>query len=110
MIINDIGERIRELRKHAGLTQEKLALDANIGVSFLGDVERGLKKPSIETLEKLLSALGMTLIDFFNFDLKYNPIKESSALDKINALLKRLPENEIETVYNIVVEILKFKP
>jgi len=42
-ISNQVGKKIKEYRLQAGLTQENLALSSGINVSFLGDVERGLK-------------------------------------------------------------------
>lgn len=62
------GKRVRQLRQMQDLTQEQLAEMANLSVSFLGGVERGVKSPTIETLEKLATALGVTLGEMMNFD------------------------------------------
>lgn len=45
-----IGKRIRRERKKRKLTQEQLAERANISASFMGHIERGTRKMSIETL------------------------------------------------------------
>jgi transcriptional regulator with XRE-family HTH domain len=54
------GKAVREARKEAGLSQEKLAEKADLTLNYVGEVERGEKLASIETAAKLASALGMT--------------------------------------------------
>jgi transcriptional regulator with XRE-family HTH domain len=56
-----IGEKIRFLRLKKGLSQEQLALHAGINTSYLGQVERGEKNPTIKTLEKIAGGLDTTL-------------------------------------------------
>jgi len=62
------GERVRALRKQAGLSQEKLAERAEISVDFVSLVERGINAPSFESLEKLAKALGIEVRDLFDFE------------------------------------------
>ena len=107
-ISDQLGNRIRQYRLQKGLTQEALALSSGINVSFLGDVERGIKKPSIETLEKLLNALHVTFQEFFDFETSIKPFKECASLEKLNISLKARPEDEVEMVYNIVEQVLHF--
>lgn len=54
-----IGAQIRRRRRELRLTQEELAEMADIAPSFLGHVERGTRKPSVETLVRLSEALGV---------------------------------------------------
>jgi len=61
----DIGNRIRELRKTQGLTQEELADRAELTKGFISQLERDMTSPSIATLEDILQCLGTTLGDFF---------------------------------------------
>lgn len=63
-----IGGRIRELRKEAGLTLEKLAYESDVGSKgFLSDVEKGLARPSVETLNAIAARLGVALLDLVTF-------------------------------------------
>lgn len=55
-----VGERISKLRKNLGLTQEKLAEQADISVQFLVQIEHGKKTMKIGTLRKLCSALSVS--------------------------------------------------
>ncbi|RFZ93002.1 XRE family transcriptional regulator [Mucilaginibacter conchicola] len=66
-----VGQRIKELRKEIGLSQEALANKAEIDRTYVTDVENGRRNISIENLEKLVNALDIQFTDFFdspNFD------------------------------------------
>lgn len=58
-----VGERIRELRKAAGLTQADLARQLGIKPSKLSEVERGKDELDDEALGQLSSYLGVTKLD-----------------------------------------------
>lgn len=64
--IEAIGENIRLLRLKCGLSQEQLALNAGINTSYIGQIERGEKNPTIKTLDKISSALGVSLLDILS--------------------------------------------
>jgi transcriptional regulator with XRE-family HTH domain len=51
------GNRVRELRKKKGLSQEGLALESGLDRSYVGGVERGERNISLENIEKLARAL-----------------------------------------------------
>ncbi|MEA5069461.1 MAG: helix-turn-helix transcriptional regulator, partial [Christensenellaceae bacterium] len=53
MDYRSLGMRIRKQRKNLHLTQEELAERAGISLSFLGHIERGTRKASLETLVSL---------------------------------------------------------
>ena len=55
-----LGRRIRHYRKHRGLTQERLAELAEISPSFMGHIERGSRKASLETIVRLCHVLQVT--------------------------------------------------
>jgi transcriptional regulator with XRE-family HTH domain len=61
-----LGKRIRELRKQISLSQEALAYKAEVDRTYVTDVENGRRNVSIEILEKLISALDVSVADFFN--------------------------------------------
>jgi transcriptional regulator with XRE-family HTH domain len=55
-----IGERIREARKAAGLTQAVLGGKSGLATSTICDIEKGRSKPSLDSLERIATALGVT--------------------------------------------------
>lgn len=65
MITEQIGLRIKELRIKSGISQEKLALKAELDRTYLAGVENRKRNPSIKTLEKILIALEISFGDFF---------------------------------------------
>ncbi len=65
LAVEQLGMRIRFLRKEKKLSQEDLALEANINKNYLSDLENGRRNPSFEILEKLAVALGISLSDLF---------------------------------------------
>ena len=55
-----LGSRVRESRKKAKYTQEVLAEKADIAVTYLGEIERGEKTPSLDVLLALANALSVS--------------------------------------------------
>jgi len=60
-----IGLRIRELRKAKGLSQEQLALKAEIDRTYMASVENGKRNVAIVNVEKIIAALGESFESFF---------------------------------------------
>jgi transcriptional regulator with XRE-family HTH domain len=60
-IATKFGDVIRSQRELRGLSQEALAELAKLNRSYLGEIERGIAAPSIETMQKLADALGEKL-------------------------------------------------
>jgi transcriptional regulator with XRE-family HTH domain len=54
------GEKMKQLRTEAGLTQEALAQRAGLGIGAVRDYEQGRKGPSVPSLFKLAKALGVS--------------------------------------------------
>ena len=55
-----MGKRIRLLRKQMNLTQEELAAQVGVSLSFMGHIERGTRQPSLDHLVRLSKALGVS--------------------------------------------------
>jgi transcriptional regulator with XRE-family HTH domain len=62
------GQRLAELRKEKGWSQEKLSLEANIARSYLGGVERGKRNISLINICKLAETLGVKPAVLMQFD------------------------------------------
>lgn len=72
----EVGERITYFRKQRGMTTNKLANKAGISQSFIRDVELQKKGITVDNLEIICEAMGITLIDFFD------PPTEEKDVDK----------------------------
>ena len=58
-----VGEVIFEMRKNKGISQEVLSGLAGIGRTHLSAIERGERKPTLETLYRIAEALGVKMSD-----------------------------------------------
>jgi transcriptional regulator with XRE-family HTH domain len=64
-----VGNRIRELRGVHGLSQEQLALKCGLDRTYITSVENGHRNISILNVEKVSSAFGLTISEFFASDI-----------------------------------------
>lgn len=60
-----VGKRVRSLRIAQGMSVRTLASQAGFSPSFISQMENGLVSPSIASLERIASTLGVTLAGFF---------------------------------------------
>ena len=65
MEAKDVGKRIKELREERQLTQYALAHQSGVSPTYIYQLERGEKSPTIEYLEHICWGWGITLTDFF---------------------------------------------
>lgn len=112
-----LGQRLKNYRIHEGLSQEKLAELADCHPTYIGQLERGEKNATIESVLKLSKALGVSLSDlFYKLDGPKNEDTEDTSVKSIQNypllcydLLLSKPEKDQERLYNIIVEIEKYK-
>jgi transcriptional regulator with XRE-family HTH domain len=60
-----VARNIRRLRVAKGLSQEVLAVDAEIDRTYVSRLERGLENPTVAVLERLAKALSANIDEFF---------------------------------------------
>jgi transcriptional regulator with XRE-family HTH domain len=59
-----LGNALRALRKHAGMTQEQLAERLGVDPTFIGRLERGQRGAHWRTIQRILRALDTSASDF----------------------------------------------
>ncbi len=94
-----LGERIRELRKIRGLTQEQLAELIDVEQKHVSRLELGKSFPTIERLEKIAGALNVPLKDFFDFMHLESP---DTRVHNMEELVKGMNEDYQRIIYKIV--------
>jgi transcriptional regulator with XRE-family HTH domain len=52
-----VGRNVRRLREEAGLSQEKLALEAELDRTYVSGVERGVRNPTVTVVARIAKAL-----------------------------------------------------
>ena len=72
-----IGQRIKDLREKAEMSQKDLAYTADLDRSYIASVENGQRNVSIVNIEKITIALGTSLKDFFNDEKFYDATNRS---------------------------------
>jgi transcriptional regulator with XRE-family HTH domain len=56
-----LGRNVRRLRQERQTTQEQLAFDAQIDLTYLGGIERGKRNPSLLVMARIAEALSVPL-------------------------------------------------
>jgi len=81
-----IGNRIRQLRKEKGLSQEKLGHVSELHYTHVGAIERGEKNWSIDTLIKIAKGLNVEIAQLFDFPISTADTKKlkKSLIEGIN--------------------------
>ncbi|MEK7170889.1 MAG: helix-turn-helix transcriptional regulator [Patescibacteria group bacterium] len=61
--LKQLGEKLRKVREHSGLTQAEVAEKADIHVNYYARIERGEENPSFEKLQNIMKALGIKSLE-----------------------------------------------
>ena len=66
-ITKQFGQSVRTARKKLNISQEELAHNAGVNRSHMGQIERGLKSASLQTIERIAHALRCSPSQLVNF-------------------------------------------
>lgn len=92
-----LGERIREARRAKQLTQETLAERIDVTPFYVGEIERGVKTPSLDVFVRLLEALDVSADTLLR-----DSVAAVEGDRVLNARLARLTPSQRATVYALV--------
>lgn len=98
-----LGERIKELRKARGLSQEQLTDQLGIDSKHLSRIEVGNSYPSMDTLADIAAALQVEMKEFFDFEHR-NSTKELA--QSIVRMTRNASEEQIRLIYKLVRAVL----
>ncbi len=99
------GRRVRTIRKSAQITQEGAAERAHLNPKYLGEIERGEKRPSFEAILALSAALNVAPAAFFHFDREEK--NEKALRKKIEVLLQQSDSEQLEQVHRVLKALLE---
>ena len=99
-----VGKRIRAQRKKRGLTQEQLAELSGFHPTYVGQLERGEKNATLESIEKISVALDVGLSDFFESLGGADAVQKEIPLRCYNLLLDKTPAQQ-QMLYEILMKI-----
>lgn len=100
----DLGKRIRECRVAKGYTQRLLAEKADIGLMYLGEIERGSKMPSLNCFMKLIQCLDTSADYILRDEL---PSGTVFVCDEIAEKLQKLTPPQRKTAVDILDAYMK---
>lgn len=104
----NIGERVRQLRIKCGLSQEQLALQADITPAYLGLVERNQRNPTVRIIEQICNTLNISLMDFFSNQTGEDRIDNTDLLSlQILMQIHDCTEEEKKILLSLIKEALK---
>lgn len=101
-----IGQRIRNYRTQKGLSQEKPAELAGCHPTYIGQLERGEKNATLESVEKIASAMDISLSELFD---KLGKSGGDNIAAKCYDLVASKNEAEQKQLYKMLQEMDKYK-
>lgn len=103
-----IGEKIRSIRNAKNLTLQQLSNATGLQTSYIGDVERGKRNISLDSLEKLITALNIKpseLFDFRELEVDSPEFETISVLEIHYQFLKEKETDDVKMIHRITKDI-----
>ena len=96
--VENIGQRIRQLRESRGMTQSQLQARSQVSRSYLSRIESGQMTPSLGTLEKISEALGVGLNRFFIPESNGEALLEDPFIQGLRPFLRQLDWEQWQSI------------
>jgi len=96
--VENIGQRIRQLRESRGMTQSQLQARSRVSRSYLPRIESGQMTPSLGTLEKISEALGVGLNRFFIPESNGETLFEDPFIQGLRPFLRQLDWEQWQSI------------
>lgn len=96
-----LGEKIRAAREHKGLTQEQLAEICLLSTAHIGHIERGTRIPSLDTVYRVSTSLGVS----FDYLLLDSLPSNKHSLTAIENILSRSDEEKAKRYITVIKAI-----
>lgn len=101
-----LGQRIRQLRRAQGWTQQELASRAGVDFKYLGSVERGERNLTIDNVEKIAAGLAVEAHQLFFFSAPPHPETEEKLTEaKIRDLLQHSQPTRKQLMWRLLKEV-----
>ena len=104
----EIGQRIRNYRTQQKLSQEELAEKCALHPTYIGQVERGEKNATIESISKIAAGLSVSLSTLFE-NIESNAVFDKSCAAEAYELIQSLPKTSQDKILLILKTIIELK-
>jgi len=95
-----IGNRIKELRKKKGLSQEQLSEKAEITPNYLSRIERGTENPTLDMFIRLANALDVEMWEMFDFG-------HTGSRRDLKSILNKIAGEANEEQLRLMIKVLR---
>lgn len=99
-----LGKKLRQARQEKGYTQQVLAEKAGIGNVYLGEIERGLKMPSLNSFVRIIESLDLSADSILREDLSSG---REYIYDEITQKMQNLTPQQRKTAADILDAYLR---
>jgi transcriptional regulator with XRE-family HTH domain len=104
-----IGLWIKNLREQKGISQERLGELADLHRTYIGQMERGEANVTLETLDKVTEALGVTVVQLFRLISPDENIKMSYTLSQIMSALQDRSDKDQKAILQVLRTVFDWK-
>ena len=104
MIEQEIGRRIKEIRKQKKIPQEKLAEMIGVTPNYMSALERGAYNIKLDLLVQIIDCLDITADDLFRDVVKNGYVNRAS---RIADEIANLPQEEQQRIFEVLDVLLK---
>lgn len=98
----NFGKRLAYYRKNANMTQEALALESEILQKHISEIERGVKTPTITTLERIAEALGISVAHLCS-----EMEAEDGYAHIVSAIINSVPNEKKQEFIEVITKIAR---
>lgn len=98
----EVGKRVRFYRQQYGITQEQLAFDIQTSAAYLSNIERAIKKPSLQKLLQIANALNISIEDLISSP----PASQEKDSDDYKKTIFLCSESDKKRLVNNLLEII----
>lgn len=99
-----LGKKLRQIRQSKGYTQQSLAEKVGIGNVYLGEIERGLKMPSLNSFIRIIEALDVSADSILRGELSSG---REYIYDEITQKMQNLTPKQRKTANDILEAYLQ---
>jgi len=103
-----VGERIKNHRNRLGLTQEELAEKCGLHHTYIGQLERGEKNATMESIEKVVLGLNISFETLFEKLASTDTATPNTAAQCYD-LVDALPPKEQQAVLDMILKMVEYK-
>lgn len=105
----NLGLRIKEVRELNNLTQEQLAVNADISRNYISSIENGRYSPSLEVLRKIAEALDITLLYLLDNRVEVMETRADEERDRLSSIFKDIPNNQLEVAEGLIIQAARLR-